>query len=363
MLAAAAVAALALSACGGGGGSVSGGAGPAAVPPVAYANVAPKAAQAAATTPVFARQGTSFRSYDHLSVFMTSTGVSSAFNGETFQFPPAAIFTRRSAPGRMVAFLAFTTAGSSALNTFNDTKDDDWRETVRQQDTVGSLTRFRIDATSNDTDNTIDDDRGLVAHIVFYTDYDIAADSDGDGTAGDDTDFMAIAIWDQGPHAKDDSRGSTHSGAGAVATGRAPYTGLDSDHNSLTAVTYSGTAGGKRFSGGTVTDFTTTVSLTANFSSTATISGTVADVAGGQQLKLQSASIDRANDGGPFTGNTQLLDSDGNQVTGFAGKWGGAFFGAQDSTNGPPGTAGTFGVTGGDPSDTVLGAFIAHRQQ
>ena len=84
---------------------------------------------------------------------------------------------------------------------------------------------------------------------------------------------------------------------------------------------------------------------------------------GGQQLELQSASITRADDGGPYSGNTILLDSDGNQVTGFAGKWGGAFFGAQDSTNGPPGTAGTFGVTGGDPSDTVLGAFIAHRQE
>ena len=209
----------------------------------------------------------------------------------------------------------------------------------------------------------LDDERGKVAHIALYTDYDLTADDNDDGTAGDDTDYMAIAVWTMGPRAEDDPRGSTRTAAGAVATGRVPYTGLDSGHDSLTEVTYSGTAGGKRFSGGAVTDFTTTISLTANFSSTATISGTVADVGGGQKLELQSASIDRATDGGQFSGNTQLLENDGTtQVSGFTGKWGGAFFGAQDTTNGPPGTAGTFGVTGGDPSDTVLGAFIAHRE-
>ena len=85
-----------------------------------------------------------------------------------------------------------------------------------------------------------------------------------------------------------------------------------------------------------------------------------------RKLRMLAAAIAAlalsAGDGGPFSGNTQLVGADGNNVAGFTGEWGGAFFGATDATNGPPGTAGTFGATGGDPSDTVLGAFIAHRQ-
>ena len=376
---AAAIAALALSACGGGGSSVSGGgssvndgggssvrggaAGPAPIPPVAYANVAPKAAQTAATAPVFGRQGAVYRMYgDHLTIFMTSAGVSPLFDGANFQFPPVDVYTRSSAPGRLVTEVGFPAADANLIVVFNNVEDDEWRET-RRQDTVGSLTRFRIDAISNDLVETfLEDERGMVANIVLFTDYDLTADGNDDGTVGDDTDFMAIAVWDMGPHGKDDPRGSLKTVAGAAATGRVPYTGLDSGHDSLTAVTYSGTAAGKRFSGGTVTDFTTTVSLTANFSATATISGTLGDVGGGQKLELQSASIDRGSDGGPFSGNTQLVGDDGNNIAGFTGKWGGAFFGATDATNGPPGTAGTFGATGGDPSDTVLGAFITHRQ-
>ena len=226
--------------------------------------------------------------------------------------------------------------------------------------------------------SAVSTDGNSFSQAIVLTDYDVNADDTDDSApaveddpntpeneatpaipngTGDDTDYMAAGVWVSGPFSQAQSGDSAY--AGAFGMGKVPYTGLSSGHDALTSVSYKGLAAGKRFSGGTATDFTTTVSLTANFSSTATISGTVADVGGGQSLALSSASIARATDGGPFSGNTQLKNGATN-VAGFTGKWGGAFYGSTDTAKGPRGTAGTFGAsaTGG----TILGGFIAHRQ-
>ena len=374
MLAAAAMAALVLSACGGGGGgSATTGStrgSPAPVPPVAYANLAPEAVKAATGAPVFGRQDSNWRAtYDHLTTFMTSTGVASSFvQGTAPNFPPAEILTRTNAPGQIYPSISYPVATTSNHNViFDNTADNYWRET-RTQGTVDSLTKFRINATSNDSAESSDfDESGQVAHITVYTDYDVTADGNNDGTTGDDTDYMAVAVWDMGPHSEDHPWGTTRTAAGALAMGTVPF--ASGDFGSQTSVSYNGTAGGKRYSGGEVTDFETTVSLTANFSGTATISGTVADVGGGQKLKLLSATPDKTKDGGPFSGNTELFDENDMKVSGYAGKWGGAFFGVTTTTDDsgtpvkdpPAGTAGTFGVSGGNPSDSILGVFIADR--
>lgn len=389
--AAAAAAAMALSGCGGGGGGVSGVSAP--PPTVVYSKASAEAATAAAVTPTPWWQGDAtyknffseaFRqNLDYLAVIQPSAGVVATSPSSPGPVLPPVIFTvPRYAPpaspgpfGFQISYVGTRYTGASPLVddiVLNSSGADayGWRPASSTQDKVGDLHRIRISAR---TLPTADVER--VAQAVFITDYDKTA-NDNDESApndnpdtpidetvdhpGDDADYMAAGIWVAGPPSGDDPNNVTI--AGAVAMGKVPYAGIGSVASTNTAVSYNGHAVGKRFAGGRITDFTTTVSLTANFD-TDKISGTVADVGGGQKLKLLEASVGTGS-GGPFSGSTELLDKDGNKISGYAGTWGGAFFNDNDPdtpANVPPGTAGTFGVSGGDPSESVLGAFIAKR--
>ena len=384
MLAAATMAALAVSACSGGGSGpvVSGGGGGESHSgrTVLYAVAAAKAKTAAAATAVDRRQTEGLlrswfvkgarQNLDYLATHQASATPYGTSSAGTAQLP-AMLFTDPASEGPILYWVQFVDGGSRSVTLNTTSGDDTWNQASATHGSATypadngatvSLSTAELSATSKDGTR--------IAQATVFTDYDVNADdTDETDTAiygedvlsaratGDDTDYMAAGVWVSGPFSQANSDASAY--AGAFAMGKVPYTGLNSGHNSLTSASYKGLAGGKRFSGGTVTDFTTTVSLTANFSSTATISGTVADVGGGQSLALSSASIARATDGGPFSGNTQLKNGATN-VAGFTGKWGGAFYGATDTSNGPRGTAGTFGASG--TGDTILGAFIAHRQ-
>ncbi|MCY4503353.1 MAG: hypothetical protein OXE57_17535 [Alphaproteobacteria bacterium] len=253
----------------------------------------------------------------------------------------------------------------------------------KNDDTTVSLSKAELFA------STVGDalQHPAIAQAIVFTDYDSSANDpvtpladnpdtpENDpiaDTAGDDLDYMAAGVWVTGP----ESEGAvpSYATAGAFAMGKKPYADFTGAQASLTSVKYNGVAGGKQFSGGSIRNFETTVSLTASFLDDATndpmISGTVDDVGGGQSLALGSATIDTSTAGGAFTGTTHLFetDSDGTKTTvpNFTGTWGGAFFGATDATNGPPGTAGTFGASisaddNNGNSDSILGVFIAHR--
>ena len=381
-------AAMALSGCGGGGGGVSGGAAPPRT--VVYSNAAAEAATAAAANPVRWRNASSFRNtfvkayrqnLDYFAVYQASGGVDSVAG---YFVPPAVVVAAPNSKGPPSYFINYEgnapgdVTGKKYDIDFSTTATADWSAASATHDTVGSLSRVRLKAYSP----AVPGDRpvGRVAEGVFITDFDVTAndydetghdfsdytlvdDPDTSGVdesknpSGDDTDYMAAGVWTMGPWSGDDPDELT--AVGAFAMGKVPYAGIGNVASTNTAVSYSGHAVGKRFANGGITDFDSTVSLTANFN-TDKISGTVADVGGGQKLKLSEASIGTGS-GGPYSGDTELLDKDGNKVTGYAGKWGGAFFGATDNANGPPGTAGTFGATGGDPSDSILGAFIAKK--
>ena len=341
---------------------------------------------AAAATPVHQRQLSYLRTitfkaarqtYDYLVTHQASVSP----KGDQAQ-PPATLLTERDSKGPIEYVVIYTNDVASSyqpvfMNTTGD--GDSWKKASATYGTATypaengatvSLSTVELSTTSTDGQT--------IAQATIFTDYDVTADDTDDSEpavednpntpeneakpaipngTGDDTDYMAAGVWLSGPFSQANSGSAAY--AGAFAMGKVPYTGLATGHNALTSVSYRGFAGGKRFSGGTVADFTTTVSLIANFSSTATISGTVADVGGGQKLSLASASIARTSDGGPFSGNTQVMDG-ANAVSGFTGKWGGAFYGNTAAAKGPRGTAGTFGAS--MTGDTILGAFIAHRQ-
>ena len=391
----AALLALSLSACGGGGGLSAPGANDSrsstsatSSRAVLYTNAEAAARTAAAADPVHARQSTFIRgnlftgtrqTLDYSATHQATRGLGSEFS------PAATLFTERDSGGPIDYVLIYTNDVTSYQPLFLNTTsgDDSWKKASAVHGTAtytadnGAtvlLSTAELSATSTDGQR--------VGHATVFTDYDVNANDtddsveavpDNPGTpgidettpaipdgTGDDTDYMAAGVWVSGPFSEANSGYSAF--AGAFAMGKVPYTGLATGHDALTSVSYKGLAGGKRFSGGTATDFTTTVSLTANFSATATISGTVADVGGGQKLKLlaPATAFNRATDGGPYSGLTQLVGADGSDVSGFTGKWGGAFYGATDDAKGPRGTAGTFSASG--TGDTILGAFIAHRQ-
>ena len=221
--------------------------------------------------------------------------------------------------------------------------------------------------------------------LVLYTDYDEEADGNGDGTPGDDTDYMAAGLW------VIQSAGSgigRYPAAGLFVYGNKPYSGahlrtLGTGTSRLGKVAYSGLAAGKRVSGTTVTDFTgAPVSLTANFDIAAIpaswpqfyrdigagmVEGTV-DLPGSQQVKLGSALIYYQNlnraavDGGQMWSDAQMLDAQGEEIANFDGVWSAMFFGVDDS-GGPNGVAGMFHLADDDenPTNAVLGVFLANR--
>jgi len=128
---------------------------------------------------------------------------------------------------------------------------------------------------------------------------------------------------------------------------------------------YLGSAGVGEYGGA----FEGNIRLTANFGSTATVSGSISDVyvngigentirplPGNPSLTLQSATIS-ASAGGFFTGNTHA------SVAGYtySGKWGGQFYGSQANSIG-----GTFGGSTSGNADgyeeSFVGVFGAYKQ-
>ena len=404
-VAALAIAAMALSGCGGGGGgggvsNAGPGRGPSApARTVAYSKAASAAATAAAVTPTHKRQPNptlidlGFRtdlrqSLDYYAVYHPSAGVSASASNHAL--PPALLAVGPDSKGPITYVITYQGADTEQVGDTNRIKhflylnnasdsDERWGKAsathgtatyTKSDGTTGTLSKATLSASSRDNK--------LVGQAVVITDFDVTANDHDESAAtddpntpedethdpaGDDTDYATAGVWVMGPSSGTDPDGLT--AAGAFASGKVPYAGIGSIASGKTSVSYKGAAVGKRFASGRITDFATTVSLTANFD-TEKIYGTVADVGGGQMLKLSTTASPASvgtGDGGPYSGTTQLFEKDGTtKVEDFDGKWGGAFYGATDDTNGPPVTAGTFGAASSDNSDSILGAFLAHRQ-
>ncbi len=214
------------------------------------------------------------------------------------------------------------------------------------RDTVGGVQRDRI---------SLDRDDDTAAEIVIYTKFNSTPD------------YLAAGLWTT-TNAQGDQQTT------AFTYGKSEYLNwhleiLSTGSNKLGKVSYGGFAGGQRVSGGQVRDFTTTVSLTANFDSSlddpgtdyfGTIEGSVA-LGGGETLKLKQTGIYDFNiEGGPYFGDTQLVRN-GADVAGFVGKWGGQFFGRRDA-KGPSKTAGVFGAANTGNTESILGVYIADRK-
>ena len=179
-----------------------------------------------------------------------------------------------------------------------------------------------------------------------------------------DTDFLAGGIWVYVP---DDATSVDDFTFGAFVHGEDPY-----DQDNLTALTgeytYTGDATGVYSVVAEESNyfFDADVTLTAKFdddSTLGTIGGHIDNVSvddelveGDPTLNLGTADIGGDNSGF-FTGDTDM-EYDGESYT---GKWGGQFFGNDDSDPpGPPGSvAGTFGAATSDGENSVLGVYGA----
>ena len=218
------------------------------------------------------------------------------------------------------------------------------------------------------------------AYIDVFTDYDLTE-------AGGDTDYLVGGIWLWAP-GSEASRAGTW--VGVSASGNDPFG--DSSGMGIAAVTgsatYSGRAHGISSSDeadvGSIS-FDADVALTAEFGDNSTggmISGRVfnlevsdrpkcEDDCGSGTIILKAAPIGDINSGF-FTGSTDLVvssvSSDGTteiDTTENVGKWGGQFYGntMDDATAHPGSVAGTFGVSFGDSSGSLLGVFGAHKDE
>ena len=191
-----------------------------------------------------------------------------------------------------------------------------------------------------------------------------------------DTDYLVYGIWAWIPR---DQTQSEDFEIGVFADGGEPFTGANVLALTGTA-TYRGEADGiysysDPDDGGIENDFfDADVELTANFGAAdaeGTISGSITEprsddgspVAGPGEdpivLTLGAAPIG-TNDGGFFTGAASMSLND----ISHAGRWGGEFFGNGAAGAAPGSVAGTFGVTGTDPTlgrATLVGAFAATR--
>ena len=385
LLGAAAAAAVALSGCGGGGGvsdagprgpGGSGGpAGPART--VVYSQAAATAAvTAAGTTPSLAKSPDysfidpdpikSFKPALRQNIYYFAVLQSSAASDAEAVQPVATLVVARGSDGPIGYVITHPESHPDSLY-LNSTADSDvWSQASETHVAVGSgLSGVGLSAVSVN---------GQLSQAIVITDYDVTANDRDESAAaddpdtpidetvdhaGDDTDYTVAGVWLVGTENEGNSRYEL-TGVGAFASGKVPYPA--NQYGSLGSVTYNGIAVGKRFADRKITDFASPAALTANFGAS-TVSGSVIDVGGGQVLKLGDAALDKtAVGGGPFSGTTQLADRGGiNPVAGFTGKWGGAFFGPADTTNGPHTIAGTFGAASSDDSDSILGAFLAKR--
>ena len=383
-LLAAAAAAMALSGCGGSGGGGGGGgpsgpggsggpAGPART--IVYSQAAATAVvTAAGTTPSLTESPDySFIDPDPINSFKPALRQnlyyfavlqsSAASEAEAVQ-PVATLVVARGSEGPIGYVISHPDSlpGGLYLNSTADSETWSQASATRLDAVGGGLSGVGLSAVSKN---------GQLAQAVVITDYDVTAnDHDESATAddpdtpidetvdhaGDDTDYTAVGVWISGIEG---GSGYELTAAGAFASGKVPYPA--NQYGSLGSVNYNGAAVGKRFAGGKITDFASLVLLTADFGAS-TVSGSVVDVGGDQVLKLGDATLDKTALGGLFSGGTQLAERGGiNSVAGFTGKWGGAFYGPADTTNGPHTIAGTFGAASSDDSDSILGAFLAKR--
>ena len=179
-----------------------------------------------------------------------------------------------------------------------------------------------------------------------------------------DTDFLAGGIWVYVP---DDATSVDEFTFGAFVHGEDPYT--QSNLIGLTGqYTYTGDATGVYSVLAEESNyfFDADVTLTANFGddiALGTIRGQIDNVSvddelveGDPTLNLGSTNIG-ATDSGFFKGDTDMVYEGEN----YTGKWGGQFFGNDDSNPpGPPGSvAGTFGAATSDGENSVLGVYGA----
>ena len=190
-----------------------------------------------------------------------------------------------------------------------------------------------------------------------------------------DTDYLVYGLWAWIP--RDENQVEDFE-IGVFADGGEPFTGANVLALTGTA-TYRGEANGiysysDPDDGGIENDFfEADVELNANFGAAdaaGTISGEITnptsdgsriDGPGGNPIVLTlGAAPIGTNDGGFFTGEASMSLNDISHT----GRWGGEFFGNGAAGTAPGSVAGTFGVTGTDPTlgrATLVGAFAAAR--
>jgi len=213
-----------------------------------------------------------------------------------------------------------------------------------------------VSLSSGDPD---DDDRPIGSQVVdlgmFITDIENARD----------TDFLIAGIWLSGTFDAFDSSDPAGVTIVTFADGSSPFNG------NLEALTGSATYNGRVRAVSTATGDPEIfpigphggdVVLTADFG-VGTISGAI-DFDGfellgwGDSLTLDTADIGSGN-AGFFNGTAAIAEFLGQSYT---GRWGGQFYGTGAGPTGHPGSAaGTFGVTTGDGSQSIVGAYGAHR--
>ncbi|MDE0398995.1 MAG: hypothetical protein OXL96_14455 [Candidatus Poribacteria bacterium] len=196
--------------------------------------------------------------------------------------------------------------------------------------------------------------------VDIYTDYDVTADANNDGTVGDDTDYIAGGLW---VYRDDDATSLDDYEYGAFADVSDPFeqanlgdlTGTARYIGSATGVYADARDTGRNYF------FDADVELTANFDND-TISGRIDNfsgddvtITGSPVLRLADAPIG-GTDSGFFTGDTSLR-YEGEDYT---GKWGGQFAGNGRNDGMPGSVGGTFGGATADGYEGFLGVFGAH---
>ena len=203
---------------------------------------------------------------------------------------------------------------------------------------------------------------GATAYVDMIHDYSVTVDLTTTAALAIDSDYMVAGVWAL-------RRSATDYEIGAFADGRQPFT-VGNIARLINTATYTGQAIGLWTSATSTTEgasslFDGTVSLTADFN-TDMILGEVngiVGIPGSPTITLESAVISSSAEGGFFTGNTRMVLSPTETLT---GKWGGEFFGNEASvsdTNYPKSTAGTFGGAAGSGANarSYVGAFLGYK--
>ncbi len=157
-----------------------------------------------------------------------------------------------------------------------------------------------------------------------------------------DTDYLVGGTWLYIP----EDSGETIE-VGAFADGSEKLINLP-----LGQATYTGNAYGIRLTANTPSNFSADVVLTANFD-TSTIGGMITGSELPSDLILMGENDNIVKE--PAAGNFGSFDGDTNMEGGYAGKWGGSFYGIYATS-----AAGTFGVSKGTVGEDDFDSFVGY---